>query len=237
MLAVGTAGCASPSIRSFSAQPRRLCPQTTQARVSWSVDGCATLSSDVPIEGLGHVASCGERTISAKDVPGERVTLDACGHPMSTKGAKMRLTASRWPRNPQVDEQVLTFVNQGDPDCMAPDGQDITCDQEHQEVIASVVFEKEEYDSAVVITHLQNPCDRPLFVAHRGRNWTVLPGQTIAVEAQPGPGQSTDPAVSTSGTWILRAPLLDREVCGEDSALPALHLMLNTTLGCSGGGQ
>ena len=51
--ALTAAGCA-PTVRNFVARPRRICPLTTHVVLTWSVDGCASLSTDLPIEGLAE---------------------------------------------------------------------------------------------------------------------------------------------------------------------------------------
>jgi hypothetical protein len=210
--AAAVAGCSTPNIHAFAASPRRMCPSTKEVVLTWAVDGSATLSSSPGVPGLGAVPAIGRRSIP----------------PM--KGT-ITLTASKFFRGSVQAQQVLSFVEDGETTSMAPDTQDVTCDGAHRQVIAALAFEGQEYDGAVAVKRLSNPGSREILVAHRGRSWTVAPG--AGVEVVPRPHDNLpDPAVGATGTWILRAPLLEGERCGDPSALPALRIMLNADLGC-----
>jgi len=177
----------------------------------WSVDGNASLSADTALKGMGVVPSCG------------RVSVEA-------RPATITLTASKLFGHIARNQQVVSLVEEGKAETMGPNTQDITCDDAHRELVASVAFEPEEYDPAVLVKRLDNPGGREVLVVHRGGAWTVPSGGYIDL---PFERSNSDASVSTAGTWILRVVLRPQERCGTPSALPALRsLLLNATLGC-----
>jgi hypothetical protein len=206
------AGCSTPRIISFTAAPRRICPETKEVALAWSVDGNATLGASSGGPPFGDVPPSGQMKIPAAT-------------------STVTLTASKFFRGSVRAQQVLAVVKDGEPITIAPDSTESTCDGGRREVIAALAFEGSEYDERVVIKRLVNPWNREIAVVHRGRIWTVPPGATADLAPRSRNGLP-DPAVGTAGTWILRAPLLDGERCGDASALPALRINLIGNLGC-----
>jgi hypothetical protein len=206
-------GC-SPQIYSFKGVPRRICPQTKTVTLTWSVDGSASLSADPELTGLGRVPECGQRMVEARP-------------------AKITLTASKLFARSVNNEWIVTNIEPDKVESIGPNTEDVTCDEAEKELIASLEFEREEYDPAVIVKRLSNPGSREVSVAHRGRTWTVPPGKSVDLVT---PQSEPAPWSSTAGTWILRVPLHPQEQCGTRSLLPALHdLLLNAALACREG--
>jgi len=209
-------GCGSAGIYDFSARPRQICPQTKSIMVRWVVDGNVSLSAQPALPDLpGDAPSLGWRSIAWQGKPGDG-------------DMTITLAASRRFAKTQLRQQVIHVVTDGQASTLAPDRSEITCDEIHRSVVAVAQFEPAEYDDAVVIRSLRNGTGRPITVTHRGGVWTVPSGQEIPLSEQRPNGHST----STSGPWILSAPLLDGEVCFTPSARAALNLALDTTLAC-----
>jgi hypothetical protein len=210
--AIAVMGCAAPRIEVFSASPRRICPGSNSVMLTWLVDGSAHLSASPAIDSLGPVASSGRRNVPAQD-------------------ATITLTASRLLAKSVSSQQVLKFLQEGEVATFGPETRDLTCDEVRREVVATIVFEPEEYDGRVLVRHLENGWDRELAIWHRGRAWTLEKGGGLDLVPLPELAPA-DPGVLTGGTWVVRARLLEDEHCGDRSASRLLHILLSARLGC-----